>query len=145
MDNMWIFNQQIHDLGIWELTLHQMRSRFSSQLKEQVLAIPSWAPAGWAWCRKGPPWAGLLAVSASRLCHCCRRPVNFCFLWIKPVWTLCSKLDGPDISIFFFFSKHDAKTWEMKTERSSWLSLQPEDTGKISNSLIILSFQLFHY
>lgn len=46
---------------------------------------------------------GLLAVSASRLCHCWGSPVNFCSRWSKPVWTRCSKLEGPEISSLFFF------------------------------------------
>lgn len=46
---------------------------------------------------------GRLAVSASRLCHCCGSPVNFCSRGSKPVWTRCSKLDGAEISRRFFF------------------------------------------
>lgn len=46
---------------------------------------------------------GRLAVSASRLCHCWGSPVNFCSRWSKPVWTRCSKLEGPEISSLFFF------------------------------------------
>lgn len=46
---------------------------------------------------------GLLAVSASKLCHCWGSPVNFCSRWSKPVWTRCSKLEGPEISSLFFF------------------------------------------
>lgn len=46
---------------------------------------------------------GRFAVSASKLCHCRGSPVNFCSLWSNPVCTLCSKLEGPEISSFFFF------------------------------------------
>lgn len=46
---------------------------------------------------------GRLAVSASRLCHCRGSPVNFCSWGSKPVCTRCSKLDGLEISSFFFF------------------------------------------
>lgn len=56
---------------------------------------------------------GRLAVSDSRLCHCCGKPVNFCSRGSKPVCTRCSKLDGAEISSrFFFFPNMLEKPWK---------------------------------
>lgn len=82
----------------------------SSHAKE-----PSWDslfPRTIVFC--GPRWMavmhagsirglGLLADSSIRLCHCRGRPVNFCSCSSKPVCTRCSKLEGAEISIRFFF------------------------------------------
>ncbi|KAG7258237.1 hypothetical protein CRUP_014304 [Coryphaenoides rupestris] len=65
---------------------------------------------------------GRLAVSASRLCHCCGRPVNFCSRASKPVCTRCSKLDGAEISRRFFFLPNMLETpgqiWAGKNAQS---------------------------
>lgn len=75
---------------------------------------------------------GLLAVSANRLYHCWGRPVNFCSCGSNPVCTLCSKLEGPDISIFFFFFPNMMQTWEMQTEkRLLFRSHQQKTIGKL--------------
>jgi len=46
---------------------------------------------------------GLLADSSMMPCHCRGSPVNFCSCWSYPVWTRCSKLEGAEISMRFFF------------------------------------------
>lgn len=73
---------------------------------------------------------GLLAVSASKLCHCWGSPVNFCSRWSKPVWTRCSKLEGPEISsLFFFFPNMVEKPGEV--------------TGKKNILMLCCSHELF--
>lgn len=89
---------------------------------------------------------GLLAVSANRLCHCWGRPVNFCSCGSNPVWTLCSKLDGPDISIFFFFFPNMMQIPEKCKQKRGAVYISPaENQRKMSNAVIILSFQFFLY
>lgn len=70
---------------------------------------------------------GLLAVSASRLCHCWGSPVNFCSRWSKPVCTRCSKLEGPEISsLFFFFPNMVERSAEKKKGHVFTLSCIPQ-------------------
>lgn len=70
---------------------------------------------------------GRLAVSASKLCHCWGNPVNFCSRWSKPVWTRCSKLEGPEISsLFFFFPNMVERSGEVRGKKER---KEKEDTS----------------
>ena len=83
---------------------------------------------------------GLLAVSASKLCHCWGSPVNFCSRWSKPVWTRCSKLEGPEISsLFFFFPNMVERSGEVRGKQE-----RKEKKAHVYTLLYPQPFSLLH-
>lgn len=69
---------------------------------------------------------------------------EFLFLWIKPSMNPVFKVRWARyFNLFLFLSKHDAKTWEMQTEkRELFISCQQKTTGKL---LIHSQSYLFSY
>lgn len=105
--------------GITSLRLHAIKGRLGNS---KVTLHDTFIGASWMGVmHEGSTIGfGLFAVSASKLCHCWGSPVNFCSRWSKPVWTRCSKLEGPEISsLFFFFPNMVEKSGEVigKQER----------------------------
>lgn len=90
---------------------------------------------------------GRLAVSASRLCHCCGSPVNFCSRGSKPVWTRCSKFDGAEISSrFFFFPNMLENPWKpgKPQTRAGCYSWSRKDFKNIKLAHIMCYVELCH-
>lgn len=109
-----------------------MRSHKASKQSWPYLHGASWMGV----MQEGSPVGfGLLAVSASRLCHCCGRPVNFCSCGSNPV--LDPVFQGLDkaryFNLFLFFQTYDAKNLRNENRRAvDYLASQEQ--GKISNS-----------
>ena len=100
-------------IGITSFRLHAIKGRLGNS---KVTLHDTFIGASWMGVmHEGSTIGfGLFAVSASKLCHCWGSPVNFCSWWSKPVWTRCSKLEGPEISsLFFFFPNMVEKSGEV--------------------------------
>lgn len=82
--------------GVWIICCPPRTTVFMSKMSVGVMAEGS--TIGLGLCGLTLP-----ASSTTREAHCFGRPTNLLELLSKPVWTRCWKLDGAEISIFFFF------------------------------------------